>query len=164
MPRVERIRKNRAGKERKCGKCGKVIQPGEHYLKWEFRYGGAHYRCTAHPPRPSDLTQSKLSTVYAAIEQAEDELPTLASADDIEATVQGVADVVTDVVEEYRDAAEPFGGEGENAERADELEGWAEELAGFDASEADSEDYDSEDDRLEAVRATASEALSGCPL
>jgi hypothetical protein len=74
MPRVNARTKNRAGKERSCGRCGKKIEPGDRYYTWSFRYGGTHFRCAAHYPRPSELTQSKLSAVYAATENLEDQL------------------------------------------------------------------------------------------
>jgi hypothetical protein len=135
MPRVYTKTKNRAGKERACGRCSHVIAPGERYFQFSFRYGGTHYRCSEHYPRGSELTQSKLSAVYAAVEDAEDQLENFDLASDIEALVQGVADTVDEVAEEYREAAEPFQGQGENAERADELESWSYELQSFSVSE-----------------------------
>lgn len=154
MPRVHRTRKNRAGAERSCGKCGRKIEPGQEYLSWSFRYGGTRYRCMDHPPRPSDLTQSKMAEVYAAVEGAQDDLPGLTETDAIQEAVHDVASTVREVAEEYREAAEPFGGMGENAERADELEGWASDLESF---YPDGED-------AEAAREEAEELVSGCPL
>ena len=43
MPRVNQRKKNKAGAERKCGRCGKTIQPGDLYYTWSFRYGGARF-------------------------------------------------------------------------------------------------------------------------
>jgi hypothetical protein len=163
MPRVITQRKNRAGKERSCGKCGDVIQPGEEYKKWSFRYGGTRYRCMKPgcSPRPSDLTQSKMAEVYAAIEGAEDELPGT-DFDGIEDLVHGVAETVSEIAEEYREAAEPFGGEGENAERADELEGFADELQSF-APDDPEEEEPTQEETVDA-RSAAEEVLGGCPL
>lgn len=72
MARVHTATKNKAGKEKKCGRCGSVIQPGQKYFHWSFRYGGSHVRCEKHYPRPSELTESKLSSAYSAREEIED--------------------------------------------------------------------------------------------
>lgn len=154
MPRVIEKTKNRAGAERNCGVCGVVIQPGERYLQWSFRYGGTRYRCMNHPPRRSDLTQSKMADVYQAIEEAELSLPK-AEADDLQGLAEEVAGVAQQIAEEYREAAEMFGGEGENAERAEELEGWADEVVSY---------YPDDDDTLEDRREALQEVLDGCPL
>jgi hypothetical protein len=156
MPRVLEKTKNRAGAERSCGRCGKVIQPGERYLSWSFRYGGTYYRCIEHPPKPSDLTQSKMSGVYAAIESAEVDLPKT-EMDELDDLIHGVGETAQEVADEYREAAEPFGGEGENAERADELEGFADELLSFYAEDTGFE-------TIEDARQAAEEALGTCPL
>lgn len=136
MPRVNSARKNRAGKEYTCGRCGRKINPGEKYFFWEPRYGGKKIRCKDHYPRQSELTTSKMSEVYAAIEDVEDTLASQTFAPDSEgdftSLLANVAEVVTNVAEEYREAAEHFGGAGENAERADELESFAYSLESFD--------------------------------
>src|SRR5436853_7182846 len=76
MPRVKRQKKSTRG-TRVCGAigCGKEIQPGEAYFTWSFRYGGRQVRCLEHPPKQSELTQSKMSTVYAAIEEIDNDMP-----------------------------------------------------------------------------------------
>jgi hypothetical protein len=137
VPRVYTQKKSSRGTERRCGRygCGKVIEPGERYFQFSFRYGGTHYRCAEHRPRQSELTQSKMSAVYAAIEDAEDNLGEAGTVEEVRGLVEAVTEVVTEVAEEYREAAESFGGAGENAERADELESWASELEDFDPDE-----------------------------
>ncbi len=167
MPRVIEKRKNAAGAERKCGRpgCGKVITKGERYLSWSFRFGGTHYRCMDHPPRQSELTQSLMGGVYAAVEDAQDALPTAECVADIRELVQTVTDAVGEVAEQYRDAAEAFGGQGENADRADELDGWQSDLDSFYPDEPDEDTPDNESaDMLEAARTEADELLNGCPL
>lgn len=140
MPRVYQKTKSARGATRTCGRCGATIKPGDLYFQWSFRYGGTHYRCAQHRPRQSELTQSKMATVYEAIESATDQLDKGATTvDEVRELVQGVAETVQEVAEEYREAAEPFGGAGENADRADELEGWASELEDFDPDEPESE-------------------------
>lgn len=137
MPRVQTQTKSNRGRERHCGRagCGKKIEPGERYYQFSFRYGGTHFRCAAHYPRPSELTQSKMSAVYAAIEDAEDQLIN-AGLDDMAGIIEAVAEAVDEVASEYRDAGEAMGEAGyENQERADELDGWSSELQGFETPE-----------------------------
>lgn len=139
-----KLRKKSVRGTRVCGAlgCGKEIQPGENYWTWSFRYGGRQVRCTEHPPKQSDMTQSKMGEVYAAVEEAEVDLVAATTIDDIKDAVQSVSEVAQQVVEEYREAAEHFGGQGENAERADELEGWADELGNFDPDTIGEDEFD----------------------
>lgn len=159
MPRVNVRTKNRAGEDRFCGRCERKIEPGETYRSWSFRYGGTHFRCHRPEcaPRQSELTQSRMGDVYAAIEDAQASLPGADGHEEIQDLVQGVADVVQEVADEYREADEAFGGHGatENAERADELEGWSGDLEAF---------YPEDEDDLEDVRSEAEDLLGGCPL
>jgi chromosome segregation ATPase len=94
-----------------------------------------------------------MGTVYAAIETAEDELPGAEGVGDVSDIVSVVAEACEEVMEEYREAAEPFGGQGENAERADELEGWLSELQDFYPDEPSEErvEFDEDQARLEAI-------------
>lgn len=157
MPAVKTQKKSSRG-VRVCGRigCGREIQPGETYYIFAFRYGGKHFRCSEHYPKPSELTQSKMSGVYAAQEQAHEDLGTL---DEIKAAVQQLAESVREVVEEYREAAEHFGGQGENAERADELEGWADELEQWEPEE-DNEEFDEDEHRDEALELVTDEDMT----
>lgn len=139
MPRVNSQKKSNRGGDRICGRCGKKIQVGERFYWWKFRYGGKQIRCWEHPPKPSELTQSKMSTVYAAMEDASENLGTL---DEIKDAIQQLAESAREVVDEYREAAEHFGGQGENAERADELEGWVEELEQFEPEDPEEPEFD----------------------
>lgn len=165
MPRVNEKRKNAGGKERRCGRCSKTILPGERYFSWSFRYGGTHYRCAEHRPRQSELTQSLMADVYLAVEDAQDALPTVDNVDDIRSLVEPVSEVVAGVVDQYREAAEAFGGQGENAERADELEDWQNDLESFYPDEPDEDaSNDEQADAVENARQEAEDLLNGCPL
>lgn len=157
MPRVETKRKIRLGAERHCGRCGKKIENGENYRQWSFRYGGTHFRCYRPEctPRRSELTQSKMGEVYAAIEDAESTISGAESIDDITTAIEEVAERARDVAAEYEEAAEHFGGEGENRERADEVEAFADELDNF---------YPDEEAEISDVREEAEGLLTECAL
>lgn len=132
MPRVYTQKKSRRGKDVKCGRCGRVVMPGEDYFTWKFRYGGQHYRCDQHRPKMSELTQSKIGEIYSALETAQDDLGTIDRTDvsqdlsDIQSQVvqilQNVQDEVERVKSEYEEAAESFGQSGPNQEKAEELD------------------------------------------
>lgn len=160
MPRVRR--QKASGRARRvCGAlgCGRVIAKGEEYFTWSFRYGGRQVRCLDHPPRASDLTQSRMGEVYTAIENAQEQLAgDIESLADVKAAIEGVADAAREVVEGYREAAEHFGGQGQNAERADELEGWVDELDGFEPDEPE-EQFDEDQAQEEAEEEVATEMI-----
>ncbi len=152
MARATLHTKSKRGAEYRCVKCTDRINPGEKYYEWSFRYGGTRRQHASHgAPRPSQLTQSKMATVYEAIEAAEDCQEDLGSFAD---AIEQIVEVANEVASEYRDAAEQFGGAGENAERADELESWVEGL----------------EDKASTIREAldalteAQEAISSCPL
>ena len=168
MPRVMTKTKNRAGKERACGKCRRPILPGEKYRTWSFRYGGTYFRChrAECSPRPSELTQSLMSSVYAAQESFEDQASAgFESVEDVRTALQEVVDAATEVKEQYEQAAEPFGGAGEHQERADELESWIGELEGFYPDDEPEDGTDEEKaEAIETARNEAQELVNGCPL
>lgn len=118
----------------KCNKCGETIEPGQQRWEWSFRYGGTHTRhqdCGM--PRASELTQGRVGELYAAQEAIEDAVGGDRSdfdswKSDVEQALESAAETARELGEEYREAAEPFGGAGENADRADECESWADAL------------------------------------
>lgn len=132
------------------------IKKGDVYYSWSFRYGGEHKSRTY--PRPSQLTQSKLSTAYAAMEGLEDSLPSLDTLEGIAEAARECAEEVRGVAEEYRDSREnmpeglqdgPTGQECE--EKADALEACADELesAADDVEALDADDFREEGDEEE---------------
>lgn len=139
----------RQGATLTCDKCRREIAKGEQYrhFKVGFRYGRKQVRCMRAEcsPRQSEMTNSKMSGVYAAIESAEDTLASLRAGDpeddtsSITEAVHGAAEGIEEVADEYREAndASPTGyvfGEDLN-ERADELSDAASQLESFDCSE-----------------------------
>ena len=141
MPRVHSQTRSTRGRAKRCGRagCGREIQPGEKYFSFSFRYGGTQVRCSDHYPKQSELTQSKLSELYAAIEDAEDEMSSAESVDDVVTALSNVEEVAQNLASEYEEAAEPFGGQGENMERAEALQAYADELSNFSPEEVEEE-------------------------
>jgi hypothetical protein len=154
MPRVTSVAKAQKSPG-KCGKCGKEIKAGEQYKWWAFRYGGKHVRCATCPmPRPSELTQSKMSGVYAAQENAQDAIYAFRdgshdTADDLTSALESAAEDIRSVAEEYRESQQNIEDgfnhstcqSDELGEKADTLESSADEL---ESASSDFEDFDAE--------------------
>lgn len=133
------------------------IMKGDTYYKWSFRYGGSYKSKTY--PRSSQLTQSKYSAVYGALEglmdTCEDKTATI---QDIVDNIESAASEIRDVAEEYNEADEAFGGhQGVNYERAESCEQCASELddvenrfSGLDTF-GEGEDYETESEAREAL-------------
>lgn len=145
MPRINNVKK--AQKDQgTCGRCGKDIKKGDGYRWIKFRHGGKVKRCLAPGCifRSSELTQSdKLSRVYSAQETAEGALGALDTGDesfegDARVALEEAATEIREVSEEYQESCDnirenfsesPTADECE--EKAQELEGWADELESF---------------------------------
>ena len=176
MPRVHTKTAAPAKSERICTECHLPIEPGQTYHSWSFRFGGKyvmHAECGY--PRRSQLTQSKMGSLYDAIEDAEQQLKQW-DGDDLETVksiIEGVADAAGEVRDEYRDADEQFGGYGstQSAERADELDYWVGDLESFYPDEFEEEDgldeeatEDLRNQWKEEIENEAQSLLDGCPL
>lgn len=168
MPRVYRYKTQARRKHAdkgfyRCSKCGADIEPGQDRYEWSFRYGGTYRRhVSCGMPRQSELTQSKMSGVYAATEGVEDLFGHWTDPEELTGALESAADEIQYVVDEYREAAEHFGGQGENAERADELERYADDLRNVDLPERDDPD-ESLESWQERVESEVSDAISQCP-
>lgn len=154
MTRVHLV--NRSRKASVCSKCGGILPVGSAYRHASPGFRGRKIVRCMKPEcsfRQSDLTTSKMSSAYAAIESAEDILSNgMGSLDDIRSTLQQAADEIRDVAQEYRDANHAWGetNGAENyewVEKADELEGFADELENWEPSEEHDESaWSGEDD------------------
>jgi len=158
VPRVHTKLKSKAGKPRTCDKCGEPILPGTRYYEWSFRYAGTRRRhSTCGYPRGSELTTSRLSEVYAAIEAVEDESSSWESEDDARQSMEAAVDTVREVASEYEQAAESFGQAGPNQERYEALDEFADELESWEPEPLD--DFPLEDDQGEPVLDDDGEAV-----
>lgn len=155
MPRVHHIKK--------AAKDNAVVKKGESYYHWSFRYGGK--RMSKMYPRPSQLTQSKYSTILAAKEDFEYAI--FEDLEDATSAAQCIVDAAREVADEYEAADEEMGGhQGQHYERseacnayAEEVESAVDEFEGMDTF-GDDEEYATQQDAIEAC----AEAVYGCDL
>lgn len=147
MPRVHERKKAARGKPYSCSTCGKEIEAGQSFLYWSFRYGGTRRIHKDHGyPRRSQLTQSAMGEVYSAVEGLEDTLAGDWAFEDLESGVEEVKEIADQVRSQYEEAAEHFGGQGENQERAEMLEQFIDAL-----DQVDLDDFD-EGEAIEETR------------
>lgn len=169
MPQVQERTKSNKGTAT-CNKCRKPIIAGEKYYKWAFRYGPKNTRHVAcGRPRQSELTQSKMSGVYAAVEAAEDAIAIATEAADIASALTDAAQGISDVKSEYEDSLSNMpdglqqGDIGQQIqEKIDELDNFVSTLESA-ASDIESDEKDEEEDDvdwLEGLKQQASDALS----
>lgn len=171
MARVNVVKKAQKA-QGKCERCGEEIKAGDSY-KWikprshRAARGIKRKRCMTCPSwRPSETTSSTaLSSVYAAQENASDELalwtPDEGTADDLRAILQACADGFREGAEAYRESAQNIeDGFGhataqseELGEKADTLESSADDL-----ESADVEDFDESEQRRTAEETAFHEA------
>ncbi len=140
----------RKGATLACSKDGAPILRGQRYMWVKPRSAYRKMvRCMSHPFKQSEITTSKMSGVYAAQEDATANLEGLRGTPgdvaDLKSELETAAESIREVGQEYRDAADasPTGlvfGEDLN-EKADEIDGAADELESWDADE-DEPDFD----------------------
>lgn len=173
MPRVATKTKSNRGKPYTCIGCRKPIVAGEEYSEWSFFRSSPSRKHTAcGRPRQSELTQSKLSSVYAAMEDAEVSIASATEKEDIASALESVAQAARDVAEEYQEAMDAMGAAGEggsNEERKDALEEFADELENaqseIEQAERDEEDKDeTAESFIEGLRDQATDALQSLSL
>lgn len=149
MPRVATKVKSTRGARYECVKCSKKIVAGEEYHEWSFFRSSPRRQHASHGyPKQSQLTSSKMSSVYASIEDAEETIPKATEPSDIAEALQSVADSAREVADEYQEAVDAMGAAGESgtsAERVSELESFIDELDNA-ISEIESAEFEDEDE------------------
>jgi chromosome segregation ATPase len=169
MPRVAVKTKNKAGKPYGCDRCADEIVAGQRYYEWSFRYGGTHRQHESHGhPKPSQLTQSKMSGAYAAIEEVEQAISKAENASDIAAALNDAAQEISGVKDEYQESLDAMpdslrDSQAETQEKIDALEEFENTLTDA-ASEIESEEPDEDEDEtpeqnIEDLRQRALDAL-----
>jgi len=123
----------RPWRDPKCLKCRNVIAKGEPYQWLQGFHGPKKVICGTCVFSRSDMTNSKLASVYDAFDAAYRELDEADEGTDLDSIVNELAGTVREVGDEYRSAAdEYFSGGGPNAEKADEVEQVVDELENID--------------------------------
>jgi hypothetical protein len=163
MPRVhKRTRSTRPVKKPfVCSHCREEVAPGQEFYTWSKRFGGPQYRHVACGyPRPSQLSGRKTAVVEDAIQDAEEAIAGLgadgeapeALIQDIQSTLEQVADEAESVGQEYESGADSmpeslqYGTQAEAMRAvAEELQSWADELRSFQPT-SDEPDLDPEGD------------------
>lgn len=150
MAKVETVAKARKSPGNCCG-CGETIAVGSPYKYVAFRYGGKRIKCGKCNFRQSELTQSKMSGVYAAQESAEEAIegwdPGDGNVEDLKSALEQAADEIRSVADEYAEAGEAMGGAGEEmTDKGLELESFADDVA---SAADDLEDFEFEEEEPE---------------
>lgn len=178
MPRVFRKMKNRGGHKvyqcsaPKCKMKSRDVLPGQEYLTWKFNRGSRYFRhVECGMPRRSELSQSKMGPVWDAADDFD--IGTCTTPEDISAALSVVAEAARQVAQEYGEAAEniimafPSGNATSEACGAtgDELDSWADALEAWEAdpAEYDTEQFDTEEHWLEAIREQAQDLVNEQP-
>lgn len=135
---IARIKTQKAAKPYTCDKCGTGIKPKDEYRSYKVGFRSRHVNrrcmkaeCT---PRSSELESSKLADVYAAIEDAEDQIVDGITVGDAESVLEELGSRIREVAEEYREASTDDNGTVFNTdaeERADALESVADEVSSY---------------------------------
>jgi hypothetical protein len=122
----------------RCLECHQVIEPGQGYRWIKFRYGGRRVlHTTCRTFKSSEMTNNpKLSTIYEAVDQAEQAISALQSGftlDEAKEIMESLADSIEEVQSMYEESAdsmeEGFGHETSASEeqraQAEAAEDWA---------------------------------------
>lgn len=164
MPRVNHIKMCRKD-QGNCSRCGTPLPKGSQYRWIKFRFGGKVKRCMKPSCafRASDLTNSdKLSRLYGAQEDAQDELAALDPSDDA-FDVQDVKNALEQAIEQIREVGEEYQESCDNIrehiaesptadeceEKADQCEDWATQLEDVDIEDFEWDEDDAELDEFD---------------
>lgn len=150
----------------RCEKCSDEITPGDGYRWWANRMPGQRgsYRrircmkseCT---PTTADMTPGRRGQLMQIQQDGEEQIANATSVEELESVANDLADQVQEMADELRESAENiesgFGHETyqsqELNERADAMEGYAEELRDPDLEEYDELDPEDADAVRQAV-------------
>jgi len=90
-----------------CVRCGAVIQIGESYKWFRFRWGSKVVFCGVHSPRLSEMTTSdKLARLYGARESVEDAISDADSIETLSSALEEAISTAEEVGSEYESSLE----------------------------------------------------------
>jgi len=147
-----------------CQNCGKEIKRGDSYKWAKSRFGPKLVKCTDCNFRPSELTSSRMGTIYDAQEDINEQIAVWESdeSSDLSSILEEFASTVREVAEEYTESAENMPESLQESpvaeecrEKADELEGWADELESVDFEDFEFDEEASREDNQDAAEAAA---------
>jgi DNA repair ATPase RecN len=105
--RVTEHKKSKAGREYPCEKCPDLIVAGDQYFEWTPYKSASRRQHSKHGhPTQSQLTTSKLSGVYSAIEDASASVTAAEDVSDIAQALRDCATTCEEVKGEYEEALE----------------------------------------------------------
>ena len=172
MPRVIKAVKSKRGKEVSCGRCQLAIEPGMEYLHFQKYRSQKQIRCTAHPPKQSELTGSdKLATLYGTSEGLDNDAEafrTGGEVNDLADALDMAVEAVREVGEGYQESADAVGeyfpGSSqveEIEEKAAQCEEWADALeqAASEVRDAEKEEGETDEDFVERVSDIVTSAI-----
>lgn len=148
MPRITHVKKARKS-QGSCRSCGVAIDKGDPYKWIAFRYGPRVVKCASCNFRDSELTQGKMSGVFAAREMVEDFLADWdGDLEELRSVCEDAAGEIEMVADEYQEGADNQREYFPDSEQADESEERAEALREYaqEIENVDVEDYDGERD------------------
>lgn len=173
MARITFVKSARPStKDRRCVRCGKLIEPGQSYKHASYKTGPyssvTKNWCHLHHPRPSETTTNdRLSTLYGLQEGIEDDAARFLAGDldydMLATTLDQAADEADSVRDSYQESADnmPDNLQGSQQhddleEKASNVEEWAEALRTA-AQEVRDAEPDPEDDPEDEDRDSAAE-------
>lgn len=168
MPRVSTHKsQGRSAEPMPCQRCSDPIVKGEEYYQWAIkqqRGGIVRRQHVKHgSPRPSQLTVSQLSQVYAAIEGAQDDVSSAEDASAIRDALEGCKGEMESIRDEFQSNLDnmPEGlQQGDTGqliqERVEALEEFDNEL---DSAIGEIEDFDDAEEGNEESQTAYDEAL-----
>lgn len=156
MPRVYFVKRARLSKHRRvCVTCGAEIQRFESYRWAEPRHGPRLEWCYRHMPKRSQLSASKLSTLWDAIDDFDSGAYT--NLEDLQTAIEEIKSIATQIQGEYEDSLQNMvtteGPIPESMQQnIDFLEAYVTDLDNIDDSEAKTDEEVREEVEIMVVR------------
>jgi hypothetical protein len=175
MPRVHTAKKSSVGKEITCKRCQRAIKPKETYYYYTRRFsrvgkGVRFNHCSAHRPRPTDLSSSPMAEIREAQEDAQKAIDSASCGADMMSALEDLKSVADDVKTRAEESLENMPeGLRENSdsgqqlqERIDALESYIDELDSVSVDgveQKETPDEEEEDTSLEDARQECESAI-----
>jgi uncharacterized protein YidB (DUF937 family) len=166
MARIRTKTKNRAGKPKKCGVCGREIQAKEKYYTWTNRMtvgktyrGITKIRCADHKPKPSDAMTGRSADFARLEESLSDAIDGFRSDEnfDLSAFYSGIDGVISDVdslKDEIEQGRESMPEHLQETGTGEQMGEWIDALENFSSALEDAKNEDDEsaldDDEFES--------------